>query len=74
MFLYTVSCRAQLFVCPTAQKQIRLVNEARQQIYTSENLVLKRLNNDANVYFLHLNKQKEENFSVFYSKSSFFIL
>ena len=56
MFLYTISCRAQLFVCPTAQKQIRLVKEARQQIYTSENLVLKRLNNDANIQFLYLNK------------------
>lgn len=52
MFLYTVSCRAQLFVCPTAQKRIRVVNEAGQQIYTSENSVLKRLNNDANIQFL----------------------
>ena len=42
MFLYTVSCRVQLFVCPSDQKQVRQVYEAGHWICASENFVFKR--------------------------------
>ena len=57
MFLYTVSCRAQLFVCPSDQKQVRQVYEAGHWIFfASEKIVFKRKKDASNIQLFCLNK------------------
>ena len=49
MFLYTVSCRAQLFVCSSDQKQVRQVDGAGHWIYASEKIVFKQKKDASNI-------------------------